>query len=157
MVYGKAGDKVYRVIDIEMVKEEKPEIEYVRIYGATVDKYGVLAESQVIRLEGANIQPVYNSSNFDFTVEKDAASSYTIYSEVVNSTATGVIAAKGKVTITDVTAYYQVLSYPCKVENGKEVIEAGEGATGTIIPDVDSMVRCLRLYLILWPTVLLLL
>lgn len=53
-----------------MVKEEKPEIEYVRIYGATVDKYGVLAESQVIRLEGANIQPVYNSSNFDFTVEK---------------------------------------------------------------------------------------
>ena len=138
VVYGKAGDKVYRVIDIEMVKEEKPEIEYVRIYGATVDKYGVLAESQVIRLEGANIQPVYNSSNFDFTVEKDAASSYTIYSEVVNSTATGVIAAKGKVTITDVTAYYQVLSYPCKVENGKEVIEAGEGATGTIIPDVDS-------------------
>ena len=97
-----------------------------------------MAESQVIRLEGANIQPVYNSSNFDFTVEKDAASSYTIYSEVVNSTATGVIAAKGKVTITDVTAYYQVLSYPCKVENGKEVIEAGEGATGTIIPDVDS-------------------
>lgn len=57
---------------------------------------------------------------------------------MVNSTATGVIAAKGKVTITDVTAYYQVLSYPCKVENGKEVIEAGEGATGTIIPDVDS-------------------
>ena len=107
MVYGKAGDKVYRVIDIEMVKEEKPEIEYVRIYGATVDKYGVLAESQVIRLEGANIQPVYNSSNFDFTVEKDAASSYTIYSEVVNSTATGVIAAKGKVTITDVTAYFR--------------------------------------------------
>ena len=35
VVYGKAGDKVYRVIDIEMVKEEKPEIEYVRIYGAT--------------------------------------------------------------------------------------------------------------------------
>lgn len=39
--------KVYRVIDIEMVKERKAETEYVRIYGATsIDKYGVLAESQ---------------------------------------------------------------------------------------------------------------
>ena len=138
VVYGKAGDKTYRVIDIEMVKEDKPEIEYIRIYGEVVDKYGILAQSQLIKLEGVNIQPVYNSSTFEFTVEKGAAASYTIYSEVVNSTATGVIAAKAKVTIADATAYYQVLAYPCKVENGKEVIESGEGATGTIIPDVDA-------------------
>lgn len=136
VVYGKNGDVVYRVITIEMTK--KPQLEFVKIYGEVKDKRGILATAQIIRLEGANIQPVYNASSFAFSV-KNVPGKYKVVAEIKNANETGIIPVAGTVEIKEGTtdAYYVLLQFPVVVENGKEVVE-GDDATGSLTPDVED-------------------
>lgn len=137
VVYGKNGDVVYRVITVEMTK--KPQLEFVKIYGEVKDKRGILATAQIIRLEGANIQSVYNASSFAFSV-KNVPGKYKVVAEIKNANESGIIPTAGTIEITEgaTDAYYVLLQFPVVVENGKEVIEEGDGATGSVTPDIED-------------------
>lgn len=140
VVYGKEGDKVYRVVTVEMkkVQDVKPEEEFITVYGEVVDSRGVLANAQIVGLQGANVENKYNVSNFSFTIKRNDVSKYVLFAEVLKADNSGVNRIKSAVNIADADAYYVMLRFPFVVENGKEVIEEGGGATGTLSPEIEN-------------------
>lgn len=138
-VYGQAGEKAYHGVTVEMTKVAQPETEYVKVYGTIIDNRGKLAEAQIVKLEGAQIEPMYKTSTFSFNVKKDASvKSYKVVAEIMNANETGTLKAAAKVQANGAAAYYLTIQFPVQVENGKEVIGEGGSSTGTLVPEVDE-------------------
>lgn len=117
-VYGKEGEKAYHGVTVEMTKVAEPEIEFVTIYGDVVDSRGVLTTAQKIYIEGINVEPVYNSSNFSFTIKKDEfTSACTIIAEVKGATGT-VAKAQTTVNPTEIP-YYAILKFDDIIIDGQ--------------------------------------
>lgn len=130
-VYGKPGEKAYHGVTIEMTKAATPEVTSVKIYGEVLDKRNVLTTAQRIYMEDEgkrmDVESVYNSNSFSFTVKKDAFTATSeVVAEVKNATGSGTTEARKTVLATDADAnadaYYVLLQFNCDVIDGQEVI-----------------------------------
>lgn len=130
------------VIELNVIpvvdEQPKPEVEYVKVYGEILDNRGILATAQRVILKGIDIEPLYNTNNFSFTVNKENFGACKLIAEVKNANETGVIKTASSIEPTDVDAYYVVLEFACKVVDGKEFVEEGGNNSGSLVPDIEN-------------------
>lgn len=144
-VYGKPGEKAYHGVTIEMTKAATPEVTSVKIYGEVLDSRGILTTAQRIYMTNVNVEPVYNSNHFSFTVKKDAFTAASdVVAEVKDATGSTTKTAKATVTPTGIDAYYVVLNFDFIVINGQEVnvqepVQTEESAQATSQLEINYM------------------
>lgn len=130
------------VIELNVIpvvdEQPKPEAEYVKVYGEILDNRGILATAQRVILKGIDIEPLYNTSSFSFTVNKEKFGACKLIAEVKNANETGVIQTTAGIEPTEVDAYYVVLEFGCKVVDGKESVEEGGNNSGSLVPDIEN-------------------